>query len=493
MVGGTSRRLALVGSTVLGAAVLGGTALATTAGAPGDWDVVARGKGVPGGSANDLGVVRGPDGVLHVAWSEQTSPSSEAIRERSIRPGGALGATSTIVANWSGVGDPELVWDRGVRAYFSGRRSTDPGDPFAGLVTVTASAPASGWSAPQFVYNGSLSESSRTPSATVLGSGTSLQTWYGASEIHLHRGLDTADSVFTAGESLSEFGPTVVADSAGRVWVAWCGFGRNAGGLFLQRATPAGQPIGGPIRLPGSTTPFSGGQVSTCNLERTVARRTAMVARARGGVFVAGAAGYPNLSKVLVWRIDASGRVPAGAFVVGADNAFSHSTPALAAAPDGRVWVAWLESRPGAPTIAARRSNPAGTEWGEPVRVRAPRPWLTGAINVLAQAGRLDVLGLMQTVGGDHSIQHTQLFPALTLTRAGTARLADGRVVLRVRASDAGDAVAGARVVAAGRGADVTGADGIATFTGSPTESTTLRLTATKPGYVAAHLAVRCC
>ena len=283
-------------------------------------------------------------------------------------------------------------------------------------------------------------------------------------------------------------------DAAGRLWVSWCAFGSGPGGVYLRRGDVAtGAPTTAPVRLPGSATPFGGKQYSTCNLERTAARRTPMVARVGGGVFVAGSAGYPTLSRVLVWRIDASGRIPGGAFVVGADGAFGHQTPMLAAAPDGRVWVAWLEARPGRAMIAARRSNRAGTEWGEPVRVRAPGAWLLGALNIAAQAGKLDVLGLMHTVSGVNSIQHTQLLPGLTLARAGTVTRPNGSVTLSFRVTDAGDPVAGARVSAAGRGAEVTGANGIVTFVGASTESVTLRLTASKSGYVDDQLAVRCC
>jgi hypothetical protein len=335
----------------------------------------------------------------------------------------------------------------------------------------------------------------RNPSATVRWDGRQFQTWYGASEIYLHRDLDETrpDHLFSASPPLSEFGPTVVADTPGRIWVSWCGFGGNAGGLFVQQADPAsGEPIGAVRNLPGSTTPYRGAQVSTCNLERTVARRTPMVARAGGGVFIAGSAGYPTLSRVLVWRIDPSGQIPAGSFLVGADAAFGHTTPALAAAPDGRIWVAWLEAVPGGVTIAARRSNRLGTAWGEPVRVRAPGRWLLGALNVSAQSDKLDVLGLMDSVGGAKSVQHTQLLPGLTLQRTRTVRRPDGSVALTFRVSDAGDPVGGARVAVGGVAAN-TGGNGLATLVLRTPRAGTLRATASRTGYVAHTIGFRCC
>ena len=489
-------RVVVVTLAALAAVVAAGTALATTAGAPGRWTVIARGA-VPADSASELGLARTPDGTLHVAWKERTSPSKEAIRHSTVSPAGGVGATSTIVAGWTGLSDPDLVvGSGGLRVFFGGQHSTSSSDPDAGLLTASGLEGGGSWTSPAIVHRRNQVGAARNPSTTVAADGTPFQSWYGISEIYVHRGLtfDQTDHVFTAAPALNQFGPTIVTDAAGRLWVSWCGFAQGAGGLYLQRVDPrTGTSAGPPSKLPGSTTTFGGSQVSTCNLERTVARRTPMVARAGGGVFVAGAAGYPTLSRVLVWRIDPSGGIPQGSFVVARDKAFGHSTPVLAAAPDGRIWVAWLELRPGAATIAARRSNHTGTEWGEPVHVRASGKWLLGALNVSAQSGKLDVLGLMHTVSGEASVQHTQLLPGLTLRRAATTRSSDGRVVtIRFRVSDAGDPVAGARVtLSGGRGSAVTGGNGIAAFA-NPSPGI-IRATATKPGYAGATTTVRCC
>lgn len=469
---------------------------ATTAGVPARWDVVVQGADVPGSSASELGLTRTPDGVLHVSWKERTGPLAEAIRHRAVSASGRLGPASTIVSGWVGLSDPELVVDAGrLRVYFGGQRTAESAEPLSGLLTATAPASGASWSAPQVIHARNTVGAARNPSATVARDGSHYQAWYGPSEIYLHRGLEATapDHLFTASPALNEFGPTVVTDAAGRVWVSWCGFGGNGGGVFVQRADPAsGAPIGAARKLPGSTTPHQGAQISTCNLERTAARRTPMVARAGGGVFIAGSAGYPTLSRVLVWRIDPSGQIPAGSFVVGAAAAFSHQTPALAAAPDGRVWVAWLEARPGRPVIAARRSNRLGTAWGEPVRVAAPGRWLLGALNIAAQGGKLDVLGLMGSAGGAKSVQHTQLLPGLTLKRTRTVRRPGGQVALTFRVDDAGDPLAGARVAVGGIAA-VTGGNGVATVVLGTARPRALRATASRAGYVADTIRFRCC
>jgi len=484
---------------VCGAAVVVAVALAcvgaTTAGVPGRWDVVVQGADVPGSSASELGLARTPDGVLHVAWKERTGPLAEAIRHRPVSASGRVGPVSTIVSGWVGLSDPELVVAEGrLRVYFGGQRSTDPGDPLAGLLWTSAPVSGAPWAPPAVIHARNTVGAARNPSATVARDGTHYQAWYGASEIYLHRGVGATepDHLFTASPPLNEFGPTVVADAAGRVWVSWCAFGGNGGGLFVQRADPAsGAPIGAPRKLPGSTTPYQGTQFSTCNLERTAARRTPMVARAGGGVFVAGSGGYPTLSRVHVWRIDPSGQIPAGSFVVAA-GAFGHATPMLAAAPDGRVWVAWLEARPGKPVLAARRSNRLGTAWGEPVRVSAPGRWLPGALNISAQRGKLDVLGLMGSVGAADSVQHTQLLPGLTLKLTRKARRPGDRVALTFRVDDAGDPLAGARVAVGGVAA-VTAGNGIATVVLGTARPRALRATASRAGYVADTIRFRCC
>jgi len=473
---------------------------AASAGPPGDWDVVVQGANVPGGMASELGLARTPDGRLHVAWKEQaptrsTGPQLVHIAHAWVSAAGRLSGNRRFIGDWVGMGDPELVVESGggLRVYFSGRRTTQSGEPLAGLLTATA--PASNvfsWSAPEVIHNRN-GAGVRVHSATVGRDGTHYQAWYGSGGILLHRGLDASlgDNLFTAGPTVNQAGPTVVDDAAGRIWVGWCG-GGSAGGLFVQRADPAsGAPIGAARKLPGSTTRFEGTQVSTCNLERTDIRRTPMVARAGGGVFIAGSTGYPGLRRVNVWRIDPSGQIPAGSFVVG-EGRFPHYTPALAAAPDGRIWVAWHEPTSAQGTIAARRSNRTGTVWGEPVRVRAPGNWMLGAVNIAAQADRLDVLGLTHTGQPLNSVQHTQLLPGLTLRHVRTERRPNGSVALTFRVTDAGDPLAGARVTVGGV-SDLTGGNGVATVVLAAPRPGTLRATASRAGYVEDTIGVRCC
>ena len=195
----------------------------------------------------------------------------------------------------------------------------------------------------------------------------------------------------------------------------------------------------------------------------------------------------------MLWRLDAS--TVTRTLVAASTRSQAHLgyyDPAVAAAPDGRVWVAWVERAGGPTKIVARRSNRAGTALGAPVTVVPPGGISTGAVNLAAQADRTDLVALVQSTAGATSITHTQLWPGLTLARGGVARLRR-QVVVTLRTLDAGEPVAGARVRFAGRSA-VTGASGTARFL-LPRTSRARRITATatRAGYVGARLSVRCC
>jgi hypothetical protein len=136
------------------------------------------------------------------------------------------------------------------------------------------------------------------------------------------------------------------------------------------------------------------------------------------------------------------------------------STPALAAAPDGRIWVAWVERDGRTTKIVARRSNRTGTAFGAPVTATPPGGISTAAVNLAAQADRTDLIALVQSPGNALSITHTQLWPGLTLVRGGITRRRRNAVVT-LRALDAGEPVAGVRVRLGGTSA-TTAANGTA-------------------------------
>jgi hypothetical protein len=468
----------------IGALALAALAAASTAaaGTPGRWDVVTQGGGSPSAS-QELGLARTADGVLHVAWREDTSSLTAEIRTRSISSAGQLGSAATAVSGWSLGADPTLLAAGGeLRLFFAA------GTPIEGLLSATAPAAGAPWAQPSLVVNEELVRG-RTVGATSAADGTPIQTWYTGGDIAVHRGL-AAGGVYTFGAAGTNSRPNVVTDArTGNVLVAWCTFGAPTDGTFVRRVDPgSGAPAGGAVQLPGSTTEFQGKGVSTCNLESEVSRREPIAARADGGFAVAGTAGYPTLERVLVWRLDGSGAV-ASTLLAASAKGVAHKEPAIAAAPDGRIWVAWVQQAPSGNVIVARRSNRAATVLGAAVTARPPGGISTGTVNLSAQADRTDLLAIVGAVGtGAKSLRHTQLLPGLTLLRRRLAKHRNGTATVTFAVLDAGDAVPGVRV-RLGAAGTTTGAAGTATLV--------LRrggtVTASKSGYVGARLSLRCC
>jgi hypothetical protein len=441
----------LVATATAAAFLLVGSA---AGGAPGKWSSIATGQGLHG-PAQEVGLARTPDGVLHVAWREDTGPSSAVIRTRSISATGGLGPVVTAVSNSPLPADPDLAVDPGGLRLFFGS-----GSPVEGLRTSTSPASGSTWSAPETVVNGRAG----TPAVATTADGTSFQTWP-ASSIAVHRGLTPGPVHLLASPAGAVSArPNIAADSSGRIWVVWCRYGgpRPMGTIAQQVDPSTGAPLGPQVQLPGSSTDYQGNPNANCVLDATVARREPLAARAGGGAYAAGTSGYPRLARVLVWRLDATGVTRTlVAARAGSAAQLGYSDPALAAGPDGRIWAARLDKKPQATRIVARRSNRAGTALGAPVTVTPPGGILTAALNLSAQADRLDVIALLQTRGGALRIDHTQLWPGLTLVRSGITLRGKNAALVTLRALDAGEAVSGVRVRIGGR-ASVTKANGTA-------------------------------
>ncbi|MBD0328940.1 MAG: hypothetical protein ICV64_02410 [Thermoleophilia bacterium] len=476
-------RLSLAVAVLVACGLLVGAA---AGGPPGRWTTVASGSGL-GAAASEVGVARTADGVLHVAYKQDTGPLTSVIRVRSITRVGRVGPDVVAVSGFGLAGDPALVAvGGGLRMFFPA------GAPIEGMLTATAPASGSPWSAPALVTNQELARA-RTPSVALAPDGVPLQTWYSVGDIAVHRGV-TPGPVFTLPGAGGTNAQSNIAVDGSRAWVVWCRFGGGGPvGTIAQQVNPAsGAPAGPQLHLPGSSTTFEGTQYSTCVLHATIARRTPLAARAGGGVYAAGTSGYPRINRVLVWRLDGG---VSRTIVVASTRSATHlgySEPALAAAPDGRIWVAWIQRDARGARIVARRSNRAGTAFGAPVQVVPPGGISTGSVNLAAQADRTDLIALLQGTGGALSIRHTQLWPGLTLVRGSVVRR--GRnVIVTFRALDAGEPVRGVRVRAGGRSA-TTAANGTARITlGRTARPRRLTATATRAGYVGARVSFRCC
>lgn len=408
-----------VTATIALVAALGMLA-STSAAAPKGWQTVAKGDLT---NSEQIGFARSADGTLHVAWHRQTGPNTYDLVHTPISASGRVGAPTTIVSGWTLVGDPAVVALPGSMAVvFPGFETDDTGNPRNGLDLATSSNGGASWTvAPAALYVHDFS-AGRTPAAVATKAGTILQTWYGTTETLVHAGLDpdtAAEGGYGTGANQN------IATSGSSAVVAWCA-DKAPYGIYAHTVDPgSGAPIGAAARLPDRSPT---GKLRSC----PAAARTPLVARRGGGFFVA--TNDPAETKVLVWRVGA------GKTVTVTEGGGNKQSVALAAAPDGRLWVGWEQDE----TIYVRRSNRAGTVWGAAVSVKAPKGQFVYQLDLSsAPDGGVDALVRSGTVDNAISVYETRLRPGLTLR-------AKGGKVASFRVTDAGDPVPGARVRVAG-------------------------------------------
>jgi len=454
---------------------------------PGVWTAVTSADGA---NIDQVGLVRTPDGTLHVAWTRRTPGNSAQsdLMQTPIAAGGAVGTAQTLASGWDGVGSPAIAraadgsllivagatssLDPGAISDFGAWRSTDGGASWAQVAGNAA-------------LGGGFSD---TPGLAFGSDGaTPFFAWGTTYGLWVHRGLSATPATgnFQAGNGFDCCGydPGMALDGeGGQLVVGWYSNATNHQGVFAQAVDQAtGNPVGAAKLMPGSVTTYGGVPSSSASLARTP-----VVGRpGRAGVFLAYAGGYPTTTKVVVWRFGASRSSVVARRAAGLDDV------ALAADPTGRLWAVWS----GGTRVYARRSNSKLSSWGAVVSVPARKG--TGSIFKLAgsaQSGVLDVLGAFApNAGNGVQTWATQLQPGLTLTTAPAKLAVGGRgaQAISLKVTDAGVPVGGAKVTLAGRSAR-TGRGGTAVLALGPfAHRTRLTARATHAGYVSATATVR--
>ena len=429
-------------------------------------------------SVNQVGLLRTPDGVLHVAWDHPTGPNTEDLLHTTIARSGRLGATNPIQSGWTGFQNAALVLDpQGLRVFFCAIRSTDSSDPQDELNTLLSSDGGASWvlQPGNVVPDGGQAYGSPV-AATSLPNGGTLQAWAGTLGTWVHSGLSpaTPNHDFQAPIGIYGYDPNLATDASARSVLAWYSSATGHLGVLAQDVAADGSPIGSAVTMPG-----------TSDMKIGMLGRTPLVARNGGGFYVAYPTGYPRMDRVRVWRVGSGSATQVAR--LGSGN---HPV-AFAAAPGGRLWVVWAESRRGAARVLARRSNEKVTRFG--AVVDAGRP--AGApvayqLDASPVGNALDVLANFNIGTQPHSsTYYRRIKPGLTLT-ARPSRLRRGiRQGVDFTVTDAGDPVRGARV-AAGGASGSTARDGSVRLR-LPGRGMTVR--ATKAGYTSAtrHLRVR--
>jgi hypothetical protein len=452
------------------ALVLAPTAVA---GSPGKWTQL--------GAANlqnidEAALARTPDGTLHAVWTIPAANNDSLVHD-AIAANGSASAPDTITGGWAAIEPvPDLVASAsGLRVLFGGIRSTDPNEPNSNMNTATAPVSGAPWDLfPGTVVKGD-SAYGADAGAALLGDGTPLLSFGGTGTgTFVHRGLDPATPNFPLQSQLGGccgYSPDVAVDTkSGAPFVVWYSNATGKLGVFAQSLDAGtGTPSGAAVQMPGSTTKFNGNMESSQQLQRTP-----IAARAGGGVYVAYPGGYPTTTQVRLWRIADSKSA------VLATSSHDHIA-SLAAAPDGRLWVFWVE-RSAKPQVFARRSNKSATKFGPAVKVSPPKGQQSAfKIDGDAQAGRLDLVVLFGNSAGQQAQWHTQILAGLTLS-ASPQRIKQGKTTAVEFTVKDPDPVEGAKVSAGGRSA-TTDKKGHATITLHPARGESIKATVTKPGY----------
>ncbi len=395
-----------------------------------------------GTGIDQVGLVRSSDGVLHVAWHHRTGPNTEDLLHTAITPAGAIGATSPIQSGWTGFTNPALVIDPvtgGVRALWGGFRTTEQSDPQKEINTALSADGGAGWvlQPGQVVPDGAQAYASPV-SASVSG-GTVFQAWYGTLGTWVHAGLSPTSPNFDYQAPIGSYGndPNIASDADGRTVMAWYSNANGHLGVLAQDVAADGSPVGSAATMP-----------KTSDMQVGMLGRTPLVARAGGGFYVAYPTGYPTQNRVRVWRVGA----PNAPLI--SRQAGNAEPVTLAAAPDGRLWLAWTDNSTGSPRVVVTRSNRKVTRFG--ALVSAGRAGKSEAAYRLdanaAPGGGLDLFGNFND--GTSSITatyHRRILPGLTL-RAAPGKVRKGKVTeVRFTVVDAGEPVKGAVVRAAGK------------------------------------------
>jgi len=367
---------------------------AASAGGVGKWTNLS---GATGSNLTQVGLVATPNGILHVAWiRDAATPGLQDLLYRTVNASGAFGAMQVVQANWSVLNDPALVYDPSAAQLgivFSGMRSTNPGEVYDGLTVTISSNGGASWALdPSGVFDPPGSSAYASPISAIAGGGVQFSTWYGSDGVWVLRGVSGSTAAYDYQHSPTDLGnygyyPNFGLDKNGTLWLVWASNGTGHSGLWADTVNQTtGAPVGPQVMLPNSTTSYGGAPQFDM-----MTSKVAVTGRPKGtGVYVAYTTGYPSTNKVRVWHLTTA---KITSTVVAKGSAEKGQT-AIAAGPDGRIWVVWSQSSlSGRDRVYVRRSNTAATAFG-PAKYYSTPAGYTGVYHLAAivRHGKLDVL-----------------------------------------------------------------------------------------------------
>ena len=410
---------------------------------------------------------RTTDGVMHVAFETNVNwgDSANGVGTISISPSGHVGAQVQALAWGSGGGSPNGIPGLAVlpggslEATFGGSPGGDDG-PWG----ISSTDGGATWTVPVDVGSGSmefgdsyvpLAVSNSTPvlSAGCCG-GIVIQQGFGT-------GAPTYQLTNSTDNAAGQTGLAVDA-ATGAAIDAW-GSNAGSGGMWLQQIAPS---PGTAQQLPVPSQYGTGAAVIVAGRD------------SGPGVFVAYPANFGTTTHMRLLRYGG------GSIAVGSVNGLHANSWGVATGNDGRIWAFWSGVINGKGVTAITRSNKAVTRF-EPIQ-RYGGTW--SQLFTLSGDGRLGPLDLLlggtpavKTGSGVGGIYYARVLPKLSAT-VSVNKLGGGKFGLKVKVTDAGDAVSGAKASAKGQ-SDKTNSSGTANLTISGSTGDHVTVTVNDAGY----------
>jgi hypothetical protein len=414
------------------------------------------------GPTPSYGMVRTPNGVLHLLFQATAPGSSSAngLAARSISPGGTVGAQSAALTGWQ-PGVPGLTDTPGgaLQAVF-GAISPAPGSVSA-MWGIGSTNGGSSWVAPAGIGAGGADEAhAYGADYTMQRSGTTpVVIMSVAGLVTVQQGLGPGSpvtQVTTGADDFAADANSAVDGASHEVVASWQSLA-GSGGTFIQGVAPA---VGPAQKVPGRPS-----------------TQLVIAGRDTGpGVFGAYTSDGKHVSLL---------RYPGGSVPVGAKAGVSAKVLGVATGPAGRIWVMWGDEDGG---LVVTRSNKAVTKF-EPLQRVDPHAFTLYRLGGDGRLGPLDLLvDMIPDVGKSYGPPGTfygrvrpELSAAATLSAVKNGK---GTVIARkltVVVTDAGDKVAGAQVSASGKSGKTAG-NGTVTLV-LPAAASSTAVTVSAPGY----------
>jgi hypothetical protein len=326
----------------------------------------------------DVGLVRAPNGVLHVLWTDGKT-GTMVVYDTPILPNGTVQKSVPVSGRLNQATFPDATIS-GRTMYAFWNQVPNKG---AATGTAVASWPASGhgWK----VASVQPAQNTNWDFGVAAATGADGHPWVafddsanGAFEVW-HTGHPTNA---IQGSACCVYNPGIGADSrTSAAWLTWYSNVTNHYGMQAQQLNSSGGKVGRPVHMAGSNS----GNNALPPDQRTTATG---LGHHLPGVYLSYLTGYPTGQKVRLIKLGA--KTPT---TIATLNGVSGST--LAADPFGRLWVAWYTSSSPSPTIWLRRATSGASGFGPAIKLSLPRGTSTlWKIYLNAQAKRVDVLAL---------------------------------------------------------------------------------------------------